>query len=389
MEIKNDENLSPENKEIALHEILVKQQGLLLEQYKIIVQSKKDQETEIGLGTIFNGIFRRTKSNTSIDITDKNSQNLVNQSVEKKSNILKNGLSKTLLTILFKYKIAILFFTLAGFAFGMYIYLTAKKEYRSQAIFSTAMFTTPSYYKQLTSELNTLLLSKSYISFSQKINIDTVTAKKIVSISLEEFSIKGKKESLVNGDSIELKNLENLNQMLFKIVVEVKDNKILPSLEKAIYEYFDKNPFTFQLKEREKINIKNQIEMTTVEYNKLDTLRNTITAKLKQNETLNISKTNSGGLILSKDAELPYNTFEKATELARERVNMERELLNFDTDFIIVSGFSAVNTPVFPKFRHIILWSVSGFGIGFILALLFNFLIKQMLPIYRNLRDEK
>ncbi|HTF21193.1 MAG TPA: Wzz/FepE/Etk N-terminal domain-containing protein [Chryseolinea sp.] len=122
----------------------------------------------------------------------------------------------------------ILIFFIVGAGLGVTYFMAAKKEYESKMIISSNILTT-SYAKILFDNANTHLREGDDEVLAKDLKMDAQAVDKIASLQIENLS--------QDGDS-ELKESDR-----YLITVYVYDQRILPSLQRGIVDYLERNEF--------------------------------------------------------------------------------------------------------------------------------------------------
>lgn len=379
--------------DIRLHDILIKQYGLMMQQFEYIKnlqEKQKEQEDEIDLRKLVPGFLRKkkksiTSSPETVVAYDENTPMSKQQRRSGKDFIGKQGFGwfrhsiiasfQYLLLTFKRFVFLIGIFLVLALGYGIYIYLYADKEYESSMILDSGNLKND-FYEGIIDNLQFLIATKSYVGLAKKIDISLSEAKIITNIrysDYEDYKIPVPDET---GEYY---------YPFFKITVRVKDNVILPNLEKALFNYMVSNPYVKNTKEVKKTMLEESIGRLSSSINGVDSLKMAVIKRIsranQQDDKYFVKETGigGGGIILSQEEKLeidPMIPFEKALTLEKEQLDQKQRLLNLEqNDFKIINGFSIVERPAFPRFIHIVLMSLFGLAGGVIISLMIMILI--------------
>jgi hypothetical protein len=243
-----------------------------------------------------------------------------------------------------KYRVALIIATVAGIALGCFRYYTSGKIYKSRLILHSSFLTNLEEI-EIINYWNELLKRNEYTALSQSFNCDETMLRDVVSIEGSEI----------------LKNYSASNPNGFYIDARIKDNSILPGLQKALVYGLNNTEYVKQRLLLRKKDVETLIEKVTVEIQKLDSLKKSIETIITSREK------NSTSFML----DIPGVNKEFID--MNEKLLSYREELQFSSSGIqVLQSFVPLNTPVSISLRVMIL-----LGIAFCLFITFIFTIIQ------------
>jgi hypothetical protein len=202
---------------------------------------------------------------------------------------------------------------------------------------------TESYSERITESLDNLIKEDNTKVLSGRLGITQDEAEEISQIEIESVKQESKDEKAESS--------------IFIITVKIKENTILPKLEKGIIEYLRNNEFV-KIRVNQRLTYYNtMIDKIGIEINSLDSLKKRLFL---------------GQPIYSKSAEMmlvdPTNIYSKIIELNREQINLKNslELVN---SIQLVEGFTVFEKPASPKLS-ISLVSGATFGLFVVLLII-------------------
>jgi hypothetical protein len=241
-----------------------------------------------------------------------------------------------------KYRVALIIATVAGIALGCFRYYTSGKIYKSRLILHSSFLTNLEEI-EIINYWNELLKRNEYTALSQSFNCDETMLRNVVSIEGSEI----------------LKNYSASNPNGFYIDARIKDNSILPGLQKALVYGLNNTEYVKQRLLLRKKDVETLIEKVTVEIQKLDSLKKSIETIITSREK------NSTSFML----DIPGVNKEFID--MNEKLLSYREELQFSSSGIqVLQSFVPLNTPVSISLRVMIL-----LGIAFCLFITFIFTI--------------
>jgi hypothetical protein len=371
-ENKNQHTENQNSQSYELHDLLIKQQNLMLQQFEAMakLQQKQDEkEDEIDLTRLLPGFLKKkTKEEILLQAASDQSKNEIPE--------------KSLLRIAYHFVVDIYTRSIKRFSIivvslavifasiGIYKYYTAEKIYSSTMMLDSGNLDA-SFFEGLVTSLGKLATSNSAGELARKLNITKEQADLITNLYFSNyrgFSVIDQKKT----DSTEAVII----YPFFTITVYTKDNSVLPALNKNLFTYLDENPFVKEARQVKQTILKETISNYTTQLSSIDSLKNAIVSRVskrKSNDQYFVKETNNagGGLILSQEEPLdmsPMMPFERSLNVQALQTKAKEDLLKLDSDFKIIDDFSAIPQPAFPRVRGIIYFSFYGFVLGSIIA---------------------
>ncbi len=204
---------------------------------------------------------------------------------------------------------------------------------------------------------------------AKKLDIDSETAKGVSKIEFDNFDTK-LFEKYKDKDTVVL-------GLPFRVKIYVSDNKFLNSLQPAIINYLEKNPYVIEQKniwiENTRL-IKQKLQKEQVE---LDSLKKTVANHLAPRGT-------QGGFVFGQPLD-PLNIYREGIGLFKEELDYNSQLVLNSKNIRVYSNFEIREKPYRPK------KSIS-MGVGAIAGLVLGFLIAfvqglRTLPLRRSPLD--
>ena len=144
----------------------------------------------------------------------------------------------------------------------------------------------------------------------------------------------------------------------FRVGVDVYDNSVLDTLETAILNYFENNPFAQNKK--------------SLDREALDKLEQKIVSEIAQNDSLKLKisdevapRSAAGGLVYGAPLD-PSNIYRRGLELYEKQLQVNRKQ-KLNTSFYTMVGFTPHTKPSSPGTMYFIFW---GGLIGYVIVLL-------------------
>jgi len=242
---------------------------------------------------------------------------------------------------------------ITGILLGCLVYFTSSKIYRSRMILHSSYLTNEEQI-EIVDSWNELLKRNERVTLGHVLNCDESLLNDVTSME---------------GADI-LKNYSATNPNGFYIDVKVKNNSILPQLQKAILDGLNNTEFVKQKLASRKENLKELIDKLSIEIKKLDSVKSEIENIISNKER------NSSTLILD------------VTGVNRQLIDMNekllsyREELKFASGVQVVQGLVSMNTPVSISLKVMIL-------LGLILCVSIAYLFTLVIYVRDRLKKRK
>ena len=247
-----------------------------------------------------------------------------------------------------RYRIMFIVALVAGIALGCLQYFTSGKMYKSRLILHSSFLTNLEEI-EIISYWNELLKRHEYAALAQSFNCDENMLHSVVSIEGSEI----------------LKNYSASNPNGFYIDARIKDNAVLPGLQKALVYGLNNTEYVKQRLSLRKKDVETLIDMVTAEIQKLDSVKKNI-------ETVITSREKNATSYM-----LDIPGVNKEFIDMNEKLLSYREELQFSSSGIqVLQSFVPLNTPVSISLRVMIL-----LGILFCLFIAFIFTIAHSVSV--------
>ncbi len=392
--MEKNKNNTEKNKhgeqDYKLHDILIKQHELMLKQYEFIIrqqEKEKEEKDEIDLIRLVPGFLKKKKGD------EKTSDKKVGLSdIKMKAPDLKipmNIVQKffrylgDLITLYFKtvkkLSYIVIIFCVLGLGYGIYVYWTYTPVYQSSMVIKSGSESN-TFYSGLLFTLENLSENKSYTALASKLVLSEEEAENIVSIRYADYLFF--EETFDEDDTTFIVP----ERPFFRVTVNILDNLILNKLETGIYDYLKNNKYASKRREVNKIIIEESVEQLEKEMMLFDSLKYAVINRIKETDkngdryfVKETGLNTGGGLILSQQSELeidPLVPFERSFKMFDEKLQKKRHLLHLDDDFELIEGFAAFSMPVYPRLRHVAVYTVYGFVLGMVLLFALTFFRK-------------
>lgn len=428
---KNEQGQSPNQSDAYLHDIILKQYKLMMEQFESLrklQEKEKEREGEIDLLAIFRrkkkkseGQVAASEQETSFSekaghaasefgkkagpvLADAGAKTgrfvgqnapIVGKGIYKGSVYFLHMLARPFELFVFalkRFAVVVVLFSLMGLAYGIYNYLNAEKIYGSYMVVDSGNIKSD-FYLGIVKNLGNLVKSRSYNGLANKINISEEDAALITKIEYTKYDDFFTEFDRLKQDSV----LERVtNYPFFQISVNVKDNRVLPKLQNALFSYLLTNPYVSKTREVKKKVLEEGIQNLDNNLQTMDSLKMAVIQRIKRKKEEDnrffVKESGigtQGGIILSQEDKLEVNPmvpFERALQIEQQQLRQKEQLLSLtDNDFKIIDGFSQNNQPVYPRLKHIVYNSLIGFGIGSLIS----YAILMLVLLVRGHRKQK
>ena len=242
---------------------------------------------------------------------------------------------------------------ITGILLGCLVYFTSSKIYRSRMILHSSYLTNEEQI-EIVDSWNELLKRNERVTLGHILNCDESLLNDVTSME---------------GADI-LKNYSATNPNGFYIDVKVKNNSILPQLQKAILDGLNNTEFVKQKLASRKENLKELIDKLSIEIKKLDSVKseieNIISNKERNSSTLMLDVTGVNRQLIDMN----------------EKLLSYREELKFASGVQVVQGLVSMNTPVSISLKVMIL-------LGLILCVSIAYLFTLVIYVRDRLKKRK
>jgi len=240
-----------------------------------------------------------------------------------------------------------------GILLGCLMYFISPKIYKSRMILHSSYLTNMEQI-EIIDYWNELLKRSERGTLAQILNCDGPVLNDLVSCEASEI----------------LKNYSASNPNGFYIDVKVKNNAILPELQKAIVNGLNNTEFVKQKLAIKRANLKELIDKVAIEIGKLDSTKSSIERIVSNREK------NSSALMID------------VTGVNRQLIDMNEKLLGYQEElkFLsgvqVVQGFLPFNTPVSISLKVFIV-------LGLIVCLAIAYLVTMVIFVNDRLKKRR
>ena len=259
------------------------------------------------------------------------------------------SVSKLLISPFIKSRAMLIVGVLGGLIAGFSYYKTKPSFYEvSMIVKSTHLnYITVS---EVIKQLDKLVHSESKENLSRELKIDEEQAKQIILIDSRSMT----NESLASDTS-------QIFSLPFKIIADIKENKIAETLQDGIISYLNNKPYLRKIIENEKKIYTDKLFFIESELSKLDSL------KTGYNRFLTTSKISA---TIYNNALNPSEIYIHSINLMTQKEIILRWLNNSTEAFSVIDGFksSRVKQSI-SLLNALLLFAAMGLGIGYLIAL--------------------
>lgn len=371
----SEENNKEQKPKLDVYDMLIKQQHLILKQTEQLskeIDSRQEKEAEVDIRRLVPNFLRKKNEDDNkleiSSITDNPSANDKNQNTFSFSSILKQYLIG-----LHRFSIAIVITTALGLAYGGYIFFTAEKVYQSTMLINPGSLE-KEFYASLLNGLDLVAQNQNKSEIVRKLGISEEKAFHLDRFIYDEYDEYSEVIEVATDSTDQI-----IRYPFFTISINVTDNSILPEVEKRLTTYLTDNAYS---KDKTKVKaavLTEKIKQFDGQLNLLDSLKQSMIDRIAQKNIRDnsyfVKETDlpSDGIILSQSEKLdinPLSIFDQSEVFYKERALLVEELENLNTGFLIIDGFSAVDRPIFPRFRLILQYGIIGFVASSLITLL-------------------
>jgi len=261
-----------------------------------------------------------------------------------------------LFLLVLKRWIMVLCFSLLGLAIGIGLFFIVKPTYVSTLILSSHVLTND-YCADIIQELELIVEDDTPNLLAKKLKIDSVTAKEIKRIEFYNYDEK-LKEKYKDKDTIVLGRP-------FKIKVFAYSNIIFDTLQKALVNYLENNPYALKRKEIKKQDNIMMREKLKTEIKQLDSLKNAVSVNL-------LPRGNQSGFVFGQPID-PINIYREGVLFFQKELELNKEMILMD-NIQVISDFSVRGKPNSPKLS--VATTAGGIG-GFLFGLIFALFLER------------
>lgn len=361
-----NQSLDNQEKDLSekdLHDIVLKQYELLNNQSHTIRQLQIDKD-EMGEEFSFSKIF-------SIFKRDKNKPKEGKNGWLKAIGSFLYSFCVGFIRLIYSFRIPVIICTLLGLAAGIAIYVTSEKIYESKIVFASGVLTNDFYKSH--SEVLGDAAKYSPFALAKALNISQDMAEKVKNI---EFSVYTQYQAQKIVQVNDTTNAYVMYFPFFTLTYEVTDGSIMDEVEKGTYNYFANNNYSENLLKSERELIDEQLKEIEKGQQTNDSLNAAINKKISNQNKDQFFVKETGmdgkGIILSQEEEVDkilnavYNINSRFTNDKKLIKEQQNKLEN--DKFEIVSHHTSGFKPIFPRVRHIALYTFYGFLLGTVIA---------------------
>jgi hypothetical protein len=252
-----------------------------------------------------------------------------------------------------RFRSAFLVAIIVGIVLGVSLYFTLPTLYKSRMVVHP-MYLTNGEQMQIIDNWNELLKRSEYSALAKTLSCDEKMLHKLTSIQ--------------TGDVAKVFTPQNPNG--FYIDVKVKDNAILPDLQKAIVFGLNNIPFVKEKVDLRRENLSQMAEKVKSEIDKLDSTKSMVDNIISNKEK------NSSSLMID------------VSGLNRQLIDMNEKLLGYQEELKFVNGifviqdFSRFDTPVSISLKVMVV-------LGVLLALVVTYIYSLFVSVNERIRKNR
>ncbi len=241
---------------------------------------------------------------------------------------------------------------LFGIGAGIGLFFVSKPVYSSTMTISSSLLNND-FCRDEINELETLIRDNTPKLLAKKLKIDTNSAKEIKKVEFHNYfetpdKKYTKKDTVILG-------------LPFKIKAYVSNISVYDTLQNAIVNYLENNPYALKRKEIKRQNIQLMREKLRTEIQQLDSLKIVVAAHL-------LPRGNSNGFVFGQPLD-PINVYREGISLYKDDLELNSESILID-NIQVINDFSPSVRPESPKlWKTIITGAIVGFLLGIILSL--------------------
>lgn len=252
----------------------------------------------------------------------------------------------------FKNVLLLTILVLTGLVGGFVHYKFSKPVFFSELILSST-YLQNDICADMVQKLDDYAEDRTPELLAQRLDIDSETAKSVLKIEFDNFD-KKLYEKYKDKDTIAL-------GLPFRIKIYVSNNSFLNTLQQAIINYFEKNPYVIEKKNIWIENTKLLKQKLQKEQTELDSLKKTIANHLAPRGTV-------GGFVFGQPLD-PLNVYKEGITLYKEELDYNSQLILNSKNIRVYSDFEIREKPYRPKMAISMgVGAIAGFVLGFLIS---------------------
>lgn len=207
-------------------------------------------------------------------------------------------------------------------------------------------------YAEIIYNLNSLISSRSYVELAAEMKLKPNEVARVNTI--EAYSI---------GNENLSKDTVSRIGLPLKIQIRVKENSVIPALQRGVIFYLNNNPYIRQMRESQKMVYLEKLDFIDQEQIKLDSL------KVNYNRSLANMRLPTN--FYNNDLD-PAAIYKHSLELASQRQGIHKWLSTEANGIMIIDGFKTPDRPQsLSRINILLIGLITGILIGFLLCILF------------------
>jgi hypothetical protein len=248
------------------------------------------------------------------------------------------------------------FFLLLGSGAGIGLFWITRPTYISTLTLASNLLTND-FCSDIVQELELIIEDDSPALLAQKLKIDPNSAKEIKRIEFYNYDEK-LKEKYKDKDTVVLGRP-------FKIKVHASRNTVFDTLQQALVNYLENNPYALKRKEIKKQENVLMREKLSNEIKQLDSLKNVVAGNLLPRGT-------QSGFVFGQPID-PVTIYREGISFFQKQLDLTKEMVLID-NIQVITDFSARIKPDSPKLSKMI---TAGGAAGLLFGILFAFILDK------------
>ena len=238
-----------------------------------------------------------------------------------------------------------------GISAGIGLFFTTKPIYTSSLTLTSSLLTNEFCADEI-NDIELMIEDNKPALLARKLKIDTSSAKEIKRIEFSNYNEKLKKK-YADKDSIVL-------GLPFKIKAFVSNNTVFDTLQNALVNYLENNPYALKRKEIKIQNLQLMRQKLGSEVRQLDSLKYIVAANL-------MPRGNLSGFVFGQPLD-PISVYKAGITLFQNELDINKEVLLID-NIQVINDFSPRAMPESPKIsKTCIEGGVAGLLLGLIIG---------------------